>query len=570
MSSTNDVATMIATNGARIASGLRAGRLASRRFARLGALLALAGSATLGCAAIDADGQSVDGDEGSEEITSTADALYGEGSSNYWSKSSDGITYIPVCWTFTGYDADKSYVRSAVEGNWGASSSIEFTGWGDCTSAQTTTSTSVTTNNVIRISQADLTPNSGVGTTGHGVDMRLNFTYSTWNSYTRVSCACPPYDVSCAFHSKYYYQYDCDYCSDNHAFGDGNIAIHEFGHALGFYHEQVRPENAGGSICNKWDTDETTVYTGDKLTASFDSDSVMSYCAEWNRQQAAISSGDVVGVNAAYGAKPNKLTHQALAYSDTYYQGTVQALYPGSYNVSDLKVGNDALSSLRVPTGWTVRLYEDSNYSGAYVDVTSDSGDLSSVSFSDHASSIVVTAPTSDSFPVVYQNSNYSGTSQTLRPGLYDVSALTVGNDAVSSISVPSGWTVTLYLNSGFSGSTFTTTSSISALSNNSWNDKASSIRVEGPANMSPVMVFKDSSYTGSAQALWPGRYDVSSLSVGNDAITSVIVPTGWTVTLHDNEGFWGSYDELTSSSSNLVGTFNDTTSSITVQGPTS
>jgi uncharacterized protein with FMN-binding domain len=295
----------------------------------------------------------------------------------------------------------------------------------------------------------------------------------------------------------------------------------------------------------------------------------MNYCTEWEHSTPVISSGDVEGVVEAYGTKPNKLTHQVLIYKDTFFQGSVQALYPGSYNMSALTIGNDALSSIRVPSGWSVRLYKDSNYGGSYIDLTGDDTDLSDKSFDNAASSIVVTG-TSDTSPVVYKDGSYSGTSQTLHPGLYNVSDLTVGNDAVSSLTVPSGWTVTLYEDSNFSGGTVSFTSNVSALSSYSWNDKASSIRVEGPADRSPVMIFKDGSYKGSAQALWPGRYNADDLSIGNDDLSSMIVPSGWTVWLIKNSDFWGDFVQYTSSHSWASGdSFNDDTSSIVIQGPT-
>jgi hypothetical protein len=292
------------------------------------------------------------------------------------------------------------------------------------------------------------------------------------------------------------------------------------------------------------------------------------HCAQWDRSAPTISSGDEDGVAEAYGTKPNDLTHQVLIYENKLFTGKVQALYPGSYDLADLTIGNDALSSVRVPSGWSVRLYQHSNYGGSSVYRTADVEDLRDLSFNDATSSVVVTGP-SETFPVVYQHGSYGGASQTLRPGLYNASDLTVGQDVISSFTVPSGWKITLYADANYSGSTFTATSNVSALGPLGFNDMTSSIRVEGPSDRSPVMIFKDDSYKGSGQALWPGRYDAGNLTIGNDALSSLIVPSGWTVFLMENDRWWGDVERYTSSQSSVSGAgFNDKTSSIVVVGP--
>jgi hypothetical protein len=289
----------------------------------------------------------------------------------------------------------------------------------------------------------------------------------------------------------------------------------------------------------------------------------MGYCSQWDRSTPHISGGDVTGAHAAYGAKPNHLTNQVLIYSSKGYAGGVAALYPGSYSsFSGLDIGNDSASSIRVPNGWSVTLYENTNYGGSSVTLTGDVFDLGGNSFNEKASSMVVTGP-SGSFPVIYKDANYAGTSQTLRPGLYTSGELAFGNDAASSLTVPTGWKVTLYEDGSFSGTTVTYTASASSFVN--FDNKTSCVRVEGPDGWNPVMLFNDASYKGSAQALWPGRY----AGISNDALSSLIIPSGWRVTLLEHGDYWGDRLQLTSSQASLSPWgWNDVASSIVIEGP--
>jgi hypothetical protein len=55
----------------------------------------------------------------------------------------------------------------------------------------------------------------------------------------------------------------------------------------------------------------------------------------------------------------------ATIYTNGGYAGTSQCLRTGSYRMSDLKIGNDTLSSLKVRPGMKVTLYEGDQFAGA-------------------------------------------------------------------------------------------------------------------------------------------------------------------------------------------------------------
>jgi hypothetical protein len=69
-------------------------------------------------------------------------------------------------------------------------------------------------------------------------------------------------------------------------------------------------------------------------------------------------------------------------------------------------------------------------------------------------------------------------------------------------------------------------------------------------------------------QTFWPGAYDVHELGIGHDLLSSVKVPSGWTVKLYKHAGFTGDVNTLTADTSYVGDDWNDTTSSIIVTAP--
>lgn len=81
-------------------------------------------------------------------------------------------------------------------------------------------------------------------------------------------------------------------------------------------------------------------------------------------------------------------------YQDCNYAGGWSASFGvGSYHLSDITVRggrNDDASSIRIPAGYAVTLYQDDNFTGTAVTLTGDNSCLVGVNFNDALSSMVV------------------------------------------------------------------------------------------------------------------------------------------------------------------------------------
>lgn len=167
---------------------------------------------------------------------------------------------ISVCWEnpVANNAPERGWVRDAVENSWPAVAPLEFIGWNAC--ARSTRG--------IRIRIEDSGPHTkGLGTQldGRTDGMVLNFQFVKW------SPAC---------------QFQREFCIRA-------IAVHEFGHALGFAHEQNRPDTP------TW-CDLEQGSNGDFLVGGWDLDSVMNYCnPEWNGD-GDLSAGDIEAVRRLY------------------------------------------------------------------------------------------------------------------------------------------------------------------------------------------------------------------------------------------------------------------------------
>lgn len=182
-------------------------------------------------------------------------------------------TSIRVCWETEGYETEKLYVRNAIERTWERESGVDFTHWGACPSYPSPMPLSMLpmlyhapANFRIRIGdEGPHTRGLGRQLQQYHAGMVLNFTFVNWPCpYARQQCI-------------------------------EAIAVHEFGHAMGFAHEQNRPDTPA------WCREPQQGADGDRMIGPWDANSVMNYCHNSYSNYGALSAVDIQAARAIYG-----------------------------------------------------------------------------------------------------------------------------------------------------------------------------------------------------------------------------------------------------------------------------
>lgn len=262
-------------------------------------------------------------------------------------------------------------------------------------------------------------------------------------------------------------------------------------------------------------------------------------------------------------------------YQDNF-SGAYTFLGPGKYEFADFGFGNDQLSSMKIPKGLKVLLFEHAAFQGRSIEFANDvsADDLIKNKFNDQASSLIVevlpepaktpvptvvvapvvapvvvetkapvvtepiktkSANTGEPVVTIYEG-DFSGASKELTAGKYSLDRLGIGNDQLSSVSVPRGFRVTLFDNDAFDGRSLVLTQDMRAsdMLDAQFNNVTSSIIVQAI----PLVTIFEGDYSGARKVLDPGKY--KGVDIGISSVSSVKVPEGFRVTLFEKDNFAG------------------------------
>ena len=281
------------------------------------------------------------------------------------------------------------------------------------------------------------------------------------------------------------------------------------------------------------------------------------------------------------GNPPPQCDRTALLFGNDDFGGRRVTLNDSIPDLHRLGVGDQA-SSLCVPPGWRITVYENTGFRGdrLLVEGPDSIADLKrdrpgGRSWGDRISSVRVESSSRrdrpvdrdrrpvdpcDRYPRLFAEDDFRGRSYTLRGSAPDLHDFRLGHNA-SSLCVPSGWTVTFYDDDDYRGRSFQvrgpqTIDDLRRTRWGNWNDRISSARIgigvgrrepdpvldpgpgRTPCDRYPIL-YRNDDFRGRPLELRQSITNLHRQGLG-DSASSICVPRGWEVTLYEDTNYRG------------------------------
>lgn len=279
-----------------------------------------------------------------------------------------------------------------------------------------------------------------------------------------------------------------------------------------------------------------------------------------------INWGDTFSSARLGGANVNRppaiCNNNPVLFADDNFRGVQLDVSRQARDIHQHNFGDKA-SSVCVPRGWRVVLFEHKDFRGRSLSLTGPVNirDMkrdrpSGRDWGDKISSMRVTQPPgtaeiSCTNPTLYEHDSFRGRQYPIRRTIRDMHPFGTG-DKASSVCVPSGWRVTLFEDKRFRGRTLNLVGprNIRDLKRDrpggrDWGDKVSSVRVTAPPGTpgflpcNGPLFYHDDHYRGRSFSITASNTDVHRQGNGDKA-SSVCIPAGFSVTIFEHKNFRG------------------------------
>lgn len=143
------------------------------------------------------------------------------------------------------------------------------------------------------------------------------------------------------------------------------------------------------------------------------------------------------------------------------------------------RIYNDSINRIDVPAGFRIIVTEDHNFKDTSAWSESSILNFEPYGLKNKISSLIVEKIANDQkLPTVYEDHGFCGRQQVLQLGDYRKKNLSFGNDRISSIKVPRGYTVRMWDDDKYKDRNYTYVGPTYIPFLNGFNDKVSSLKV--------------------------------------------------------------------------------------------